>query len=208
MARAEPGARRREILETLALMLESGVGEPVTTAALAKRIGVSEAALYRHFPSKARMFEALIEFIEESLFPRMNRMLAEEPMGIRRVAATLWLVLAFADKNPGLACLMQGNILIGETERLRERVTQLFDRIEVQLKQMLREDEWGNRLIPGAAAAARLLMAVLEGRISRFVRTRFRESPVLEWEVEWGLLRRALFHQAEPPEAGQVTHDG
>lgn len=206
MARREPGARRREILETLALMLESGVGEPVTTAALAKRIGVSEAALYRHFPSKARMFEALIEFIEESLFPRMNRMLAEETTGTRRVATTLWLVLAFADKNPGLACLMQGNILVGETERLRERVTQLFERIEVQLKQMLREEEWGGRLLQSAPACARLMMAVLEGRISRFVRTRFRESPVGEWEAEWGLLRHALFRPAsEPPEKGPVT---
>jgi len=174
----------------------------VTTAALARKVGVSEAALYRHFPSKARMFEALIEFVEESIFPRMNRLLEEETAGTRRAGSTLWLVLAFADKNPGLACLMQGNILVGETERLRERVTQLLDRIEVQLKQMLRDEEWGGRLTQSAAACARLMMAVLEGRISRFVRTRFRESPVLEWESEWALLQHALFKDASPPGTG------
>lgn len=178
-------------------MLEAGAGEPVTTAALARRLSVSEAALYRHFPSKARMFEALIEFIEESLFPRMTRVLAEEPTGEWRAAKLLLLTLAFADKNPGLACLMQGNVLSGEIERLRERVVQLFDRIEVQLKQVLREDELHNRLREPATVAARLMMSVLEGRISRFVRTRFRESAIFEWEADWGVLRLALFR--EPP---------
>ncbi|MHB1514906.1 MAG: nucleoid occlusion factor SlmA [Acidiferrobacteraceae bacterium] len=197
MPRPASGTRRREVLEALAAMLEAGAGEPVTTAALARRLSVSEAALYRHFPSKARMFEALIEFIEESLFPRITRVLAEEPTGERRAAKLLLLTLAFADKNPGLACLMQGNVLSGEIERLRERVVQLFDRIEVQLKQVLREDELHNRLREPATVAARLMMSVLEGRISRFVRTRFRESAIFEWEADWGVLRLALFR--EPP---------
>ncbi|MHB1950402.1 MAG: nucleoid occlusion factor SlmA [Acidiferrobacteraceae bacterium] len=193
MARPAPGARRREVLEALASMLEHGAGEPVTTAALAERLDASEAALYRHFPSKAKMFEALIEFIEESLFSLITRMLAEETSGERRVARLVLLPLAFADKNPGLACLMQGNVLSGETARLRERVLQLFDRIEVQLKQVLREEEWAQRLKHPAVATARLLMAVIEGRISRFVRSRFREPATFEWGAEWTVLRDALF---------------
>ncbi|MHB1585587.1 MAG: nucleoid occlusion factor SlmA [Acidiferrobacteraceae bacterium] len=193
MPRLAPGARRREVLEALATMLETGAGEPVTTAALAGRLEASEAALYRHFPSKAKMFEALIEFIEESLFPRMTRMLAEESIGERRVANLVLLPLAFADKNPGLACLMQGNVLSGETGRLRDRVLQLFGRIEAQLKQVLREEEWHQRLQHSSGISARLLMGVIEGRICRFVRSRFRESAIFEWDAEWTVLRAALF---------------
>lgn len=187
MARARSGERRQEILQTLARMLEELQGEHITTAALARSVGVSEAALYRHFPSKAKMFEGLIEFIEESLFTRVNRILTEEGEAEARVQQIMLLVLGFAGKNPGLARLMQGDALVGETARLRQRVCQLYDRLETQLRQVLRE----NGSVSGGpttADTARLLMAVMEGCIAQFVRSGFRLSPVEGWEQRWQLL--------------------
>ena len=141
MPRGKHGERRQSILETLARMLAERSGERITTAELAKAVGVSEAALYRHFPSKAKMLEALLDFIEESLFSRINRILTEESDAEARIRNILFLILGFADKNPGMARLLTGDVLTGETERLRKRVVQIFDRIETQLKQVLREAE-------------------------------------------------------------------
>lgn len=192
MSRPRSGERREEILQVLARMLQESPGEHITTAALAKSVGVSEAALYRHFPSKARMFESLIEFIEESVFSRITRILAEEPKAEERLQQILSLVLGFADKNPGMARLLQGGVLTGETERLRTRIAQFYERIETQLRQVLREDA----LASGAGFAmndqARLLLALMEGRIAQFVRSGFKLSPVEGWERQWGLLRNGL----------------
>ena len=193
MARPRRGERRQIILETLAHMLEKNQGEHITTAQLARAVGVSEAALYRHFASKARMFEGLLDFIEETLFTRINKIVAEETRAESRVQNILFLLLGFADKNPGMARLLYGDVLVGETERLRKRVVQIYERIETQLKQILREAEVGEglRLLVGDTAA--LLLAVVEGAIARFVRSDFKSSPVAGWEKQWELLRKGIF---------------
>jgi len=172
----------------LARMLQEQAGEHITTAELARAVGVSEAALYRHFPSKAKMFESLIEFIEESVFTRITRILAEEPQRDARLQQILTLVLGFADKNPGMARLLQGGVLTGETERLRVRISQFYDRIETQLRQILREGEAAGGPRLAVNETAQLLLAFLEGRIAQYVRGGFTASPVEGWEKQWELL--------------------
>lgn len=188
--------RRQQILEALAHMLESAPGERITTAALAAAVGVSEAALYRHFPSKARMYEGLIEFMEETLFGRIRTILADEPDGIARCHKLLSLVLTFAERNPGISRLLAGDALTGETERLRTRVGQLLDRLETQLKQILREAEARENLRTHttAAAAAELLLAVAEGKIRQFVRSGFSRLPSAHWREQWPQLAASLFY--------------
>ena len=129
--------RRQQILESLAYMLEENKGARITTARLAKEVGVSEAALYRHFPSKARMFESLLEFIEESIFTRINIIVGQSAMNEDRAGQIIHLVLTFASRNPGISRILTGEALTGEEQRLRLRVAQLFNRLEVQLKQVL-----------------------------------------------------------------------
>ena len=191
MTRARPGERRQIILQTLARMLEERRGERITTAELARAVGVSEAALYRHFTGKARMFEALLEFIEESLFTRINRIVADQPNPLLRVHDILFLVLGFAEKNPGMARILYGDILLDETERLRRRVTQIYDRLETQLKQILREAELSGARLPVSDMAS-LLLALVAGRIAHYVRSDFTVSPVGEWERQWALIKLAL----------------
>jgi TetR/AcrR family transcriptional regulator len=193
MSRPRTGERREEILQVLARMLQEEPGEHITTAALARAVGVSEAALYRHFPSKARMFEALIEFIEDSVFTRITRILAEEPQAEARIQQILFLLLGFADKNPGMARLLQGGVLTGETGRLRARIAQFFERIETQLRQILRERALGGGQAPAVNDTACLFLALVEGRIAQFVRSDFRTSPVAGWEQQWGLLQDSAF---------------
>lgn len=194
----QPPTRREQILQALALMLEEDSGKRITVAALAKQVGVSEAALYRHFPSKARMFEGLIAFIEETLFERITRILEEEPGAIERCGALLTLLLAFAERNPGLSRLLEGGVLTGETARLRARIHQLFERLETQLKQILREAELreGRRPTLPASAAANLLLAAAEGRISQYVRSDFRRRPTEHWEEQWALLAAQLLQES------------
>lgn len=186
--------RREQILQALAQMLEEDSGKRITTAALARQVGVSEAALYRHFPSKARMFEGLIDFIEESIFARVTRILGDVPNATERCGTLVALLLGFAEKNPGLARVMGGDALTGETARLRQRVHQLFERLELQLKQVLREAELHEGLRPciPAAAAANLLMAHAEGRISQYVRSDFKHRPTAYWDDQWALLSAQL----------------
>lgn len=188
-------SRRDEILQALATMLESQPGARITTAALAKQVGVSEAALYRHFPSKAKMLEGLIEFIEDSLFSRISRIMTEEPTAQSRCSKLLSLLLTFAELNPGIARLMTGEALQGETERLRGRIRQVYDRLETQLRLILRE--WAVTRVPGpelgTAAAANLLLAAAEGRINQFVRSEFRTLPTASWSEQWAALERAVF---------------
>lgn len=193
-------SRREQILQALALMLEEDSGKRITVAALARQVGVSEAALYRHFPSKARMFEGLIEFIEATLFERITRILAEEPEAMPRCGKILLLLLAFAEKNPGLSRLLGGDALTGETARLRLRIHQLFERLETQLKQILREAEINEGLRPvlPVPAAANLLLAHAEGRISQYVRSDFRRRPTEHWEAQWALLSGQLLRETSP----------
>jgi len=167
MARTPPGERREMILQTLARMLEERGGERITTAVLARAVGVSEAALYRHFPSKARMFEALLDFVEESVFSRITRILEQEPDTQRRLQSIVYLVLGFAEKNPGMARILYGDILIDENERLRRRVAQIYDRLETHLKQVLREGELRERCKFAVNDIAALLLILLEGRIAQ-----------------------------------------
>ncbi len=191
-----PNASRREqILQALAAMLETQPGSRITTSALAAAVGVSEAALYRHFPSKAKMLEGLIEFIEESLFPRIKRAQEEESTVARQCAAVLQLLLVFAERNPGFARLLVGDALQGEDERLRTRIRQLFDRIETELRSIVRA--WASQQVPApelsAAQTANLLLATVEGRINQFVRSEFSVAPTKEWDAQWRVLERALF---------------
>jgi len=201
MGRDSTMDRRQQILQALALMLEEDSGKRITTAALARQVGVSEAALYRHFPSKARMYEGLIEFIEESLFSRITRILDDVPDAMGRCTRILTLVLAFAEKNPGLARVMHGDVLTGETARLRQRVHQLFERLELQLKQVLREAEvnQGQRTTITTTAAANLLVAQAEGHIAQYVRSDFKRLPTEHWEDQWALVAGSLLRETPTP---------
>ena len=134
-------SRKEQILQSLAAILEESPGGKITTASLAKQVGVSEAALYRHFPSKTKMFEELIEFAELTIFTRLNMIFSEQISASAKCEKISKLVLTFAEKNPGISRILAGDALWGENERLRFRVNQLFDRIEVQIKQILREDQ-------------------------------------------------------------------
>lgn len=193
----QSSSRREQILQALALMLEEDSGKRITIAALARQVGVSEAALYRHFPSKARMFEGLIAFIEETLFERISRILDEVPEAVPRCGQILTLLLAFAEKNPGLSRLLDGDVLTGETARLRLRIHQLFERMETQLKQVLREAELRElrRTLLPASATANLLMAYAEGRISQYVRSDFKRRPTEYWDDQWRLLSAQLLRE-------------
>jgi len=188
-------SRAQQILEALACQLENNPGQRITTAALAKEVGVSEAALYRHFPSKARMFEALIEFIEDTIFSLVNRILEEHSNAHDRCQQLLTVLLGFSAKNPGLSRILVGDALTGEHDRLRVRITQFYDRLETQLKQILREAESKNELPVGhpSTAIANLLLATAEGRMNQFVRSGFQQSPLERWEQQWALLSVSLF---------------
>ncbi len=192
--KSAPLSRKDQILQALAHMLEAAPGERITTAALAKEVGVSEAALYRHFPSKARMFEGLIKFIEDSLFVRISRILTEEDSAEIRCQKILLLLLTFCEKNPGMTRLLTGDALAGESERLRTRIAQFFNRLESQLKQVLREAQIRENLKPAVSPAvlANLLLASCEGRLLQFVRSEFKDSPVENWEIQWAFLSKHL----------------
>ena len=188
-------SRKEQILQSLAHMLENAPGERITTSALAKEVGVSEAALYRHFPSKAKMFEGLIEFIEDALFSRISMILADEPSALNRCEKTLTLLLAFCEKNPGLTRILTGDALAGETDRLRHRMIQLFERLETQLKQVLREAEIkeGLRTRMTVSTTANLIMATAEGRIAQYVRSEFKRTPTEGWPDQWHELSEVIF---------------
>ena len=193
--RTEAPSRRDQILQALAQMLETHPGQTITTAKLAKSVGVSEAALYRHFPSKLKIFEGLIVFIEDTLFSRMTRILQEEEAAIPRCEAILGLLLAFAERNPGMCRILIGDALAGDVARLRGRVIQIFDRLETQLKQVLREAEIREGIRPALPLnqAANLFLSFAEGRINQFVRSEFKRSPTQDWAVQWPILAGAIF---------------
>ncbi|GAA5525892.1 nucleoid occlusion factor SlmA [Microbulbifer aestuariivivens] len=189
--------RRQQILQALAHMLEASPGGRITTAALAKEVGFSEAALYRHFPSKSKMFEGLIEFIEETIFSRVTLILQDEPSALARCQKILHLLLAFCERNPGITRLLTGDALTGETERLHGRILQFFDRLETQLKQILREAELREQLRPAIplGSAANLLLASAEGRIVQYVRSGFKRKPTDHWAEQWPVLVAGFFRE-------------
>ncbi|MGS0827327.1 nucleoid occlusion factor SlmA [Shewanella sp. 0m-8] len=192
---ASPKINRREhILQCLATMLETSPGQRITTAKLAAEVGVSEAALYRHFPSKARMFEGLIEFIEESLLSRINLIMDEEKDTMKRCQQLLQLLLVFAERNPGISRVLNGDALLGENERLRSRISQLFSKIETHLKQILREKSLreGKGFELDEAVLANLLLAVAEGRIAQFVRSEFKLKPTKHFNEQWTFIQKQL----------------
>ena len=189
--RPKPGERRVQILQTLASMLEQPGADRDTTAALAARLDVSEAALYRHFASKAQMFEGLIEFIEHSVFTLVNQIHEREATALAQVQKTVTVLLQFAEKNPGMARVMVGDALVFEHERLLVRMNQFFDRFESQLRQSLRgmADAAGSATpTVDANAQASVLTAFAVGRLQRFARSGFKRSPTEHLDAALRLL--------------------
>lgn len=187
--------RKQQILEALAHELESHPGDRITTASLAKAVGVSEAALYRHFPSKARMFEGLISFAEETVFSRINIILEEERQTVDRCARLVYLLLGFAERNPGISRVLLGDALVGERDRLRDRVQQFFDRVNGQLRQVLRETSLRQdvSLAVEPEAGAELLVVYVQGRMQHALRSGFAASTLTGWEADWQVLSGGLF---------------
>ena len=182
----KPGARKLQILQMLASMLEDPRGEKVTTAALAARLEVSEAALYRHFASKAQMFEGLIEFIETTIFGLINKISAEEPSGLKQVRAIVTMLLDFSQTNRGMTRVLIGDALVNENERLQERMNQLFERIEASIKQSFKVAV-GDKELPemfDSSARAALVLAFVLGRWHRFAKSGFRKAPAEGLEVQ------------------------
>jgi len=176
------GERKQQILETLAKMLENPKREKVTTASLAAKLEVSEAALYRHFANKAQMFEGLIAFIEETIFGLINKISAEEVDAIRQVQRIITMLLVFAEKNPGMTRVLIGDALVNEDEKLQLRINQLYDRIEVTFKQSLRIAEAQNEspqtgVKNNAEAQANLMVCYVAGRWQQFVKSGFKRKP-------------------------------
>ncbi|MBI4204186.1 MAG: nucleoid occlusion factor SlmA [Betaproteobacteria bacterium] len=184
---ARTGERKTQILHTLAQMLENPAAGRITTAALAGRLDVSEAALYRHFSSKAQMFEGLIDFIENSLFGLINRITSEEKSGLRQVEAIVAVLLGFAQKNRGMTRVLIGDALVNEEERLQARINQLHDRIEAALKQALRFGVTQKELLAelDVTAQANLLISFVTGRWHQFAKSGFKRDPVELWGKQW-----------------------
>jgi TetR/AcrR family transcriptional regulator len=175
---SKPGERKQQILETLAAMLEKPAREKITTASLAEKLEVSEAALYRHFASKAQMFEGLIEFIEQSLFSLINKISVEESDGLTQVRRIVTIMLLFAEKNPGMARVLIGDALVNEDDRLQLRINQMFDRIESTLKQSFRIAETQTKRQLDPEAQANLMLCFVIGRWHQFAKSGFKRKPM------------------------------
>ncbi|MBC3885765.1 nucleoid occlusion factor SlmA [Undibacterium griseum] len=191
MASTKPGERKLQILQTLAAMLENPKGEKITTAALAARVEVSEAALYRHFASKAQMFEGLIEFIESSVFGLINQISEQQTDGLLQAQAIAQMLLNFAEKNPGMTRVLTGDALVNEDERLQLRMNQLAERLEMAFRQSLRlAASQGNLPENEAAARASLLCSFILGRWLRFAKTSFKYLPGDQAQLQIAILLR------------------
>jgi TetR/AcrR family transcriptional regulator len=193
MPAAKRGERRLQILQVLARMLEDPKGEKVTTAALAKQLEVSEAALYRHFASKAQMFEGLIEFIEQTVFGLINKITGEEESGLKQLHAILASLLGFAEKNPGMTRVLIGDALVNEDDRLQARINQLHDRLEATFKQCLRvaatqDPATGSQAAADPGPQANLLLCYVIGRWQQFAKSGFKRLPSELWDKQWPLL--------------------
>ena len=189
MAKREPGERKREILQTLAHMLENPKGQKITTALLAAKLDVSEAALYRHFASKAQMFEGLIEFIEETVFSLVNKIQAEESAGIKQVEGIVSMLLSFAQKNQGMTRVLIGDALVNEDDRLQARMNQLHDRLEASLRQSARAAAAEGALHASldANAYANAVMSFIVGRWHQFAKSGFKRTPTENLAQSWGV---------------------
>ncbi len=187
---AKPGERRLQILQTLAEMLENPKSEKITTAALAAKLECSEAALYRHFASKAQMFEGLIEFIESSLFGVINQISAEEIQGLQQVEHILSLLLNFAQRNRGMTKVLIGDALVNENERLQARINQLHDKIEAALKQALRVAATQGQLSTDAdfGGLSNILLCFIIGRWQQYAKSGFTREPMTNWAKQWPML--------------------
>src|SRR6186713_1953797 len=174
---AKTGERKAQILQTLAAMLEDPKGERITTALLAARLDVSEAALYRHFSSKAQMFEGLIEFIEQTVFSLVNRIQADEPDPMKQVEATVTTLLGFAQKNPGMTRVLIGDALVNEDERLQARMNQFYDKLEATLRQSLRNAQMANAWKGDPSSDAAALFAFVMGRWQLYAKSGFKRLP-------------------------------
>lgn len=187
---AKPGERKLQILQTVAGMLEQPKGEKITTAALAARLDISEAALYRHFASKAQMFEGLIEFIEQTVFGLANKITAEETSGLKQAENIVAMLLGFAQKNRGMTRVLTGDALVNEDERLQARINQFLDRIEASLKQSLRIAVTQGELPADtdAGAQANVLLCYAIGRWQLFAKSGYARDPMAQWAQQWTIL--------------------
>jgi len=189
---AKPGERKLQILQAIAEMLEQPKGEKITTALLAAKLGLSEAALYRHFASKAQMFEGLIEFIEQTVFALANKITTDETSGMKQVESTIAMLLGFAQKNRGMTRVLTGDALVNEDERLQARINQLLDRIETTLKQSLRIAVTQGELDADTdvVAHANLLLSYVIGRWQLFAKSGYARDPMGQWPQQWTILSR------------------
>lgn len=189
-ARMKPGERRLQILQTLASMLEHPRGDRITTAALAARLKVSEAALYRHFASKAQMYEGLIEFIENTVFGLVNQIDSREQSGLAQLRETVSMLLSFAVRNPGMTRVLIGDALVTEDDRLQQRVNRLLDRLEASMRQQLRIAV-AQQELPAetdTVARAELVLSFVLGGWLRFAKSGFQRSPIEHWQAQWSAL--------------------
>lgn len=180
-------SRRDAILHALLEMLENDPGVRITTAGLARAVGVTEAALYRHFPSKRKMFEALVEFAEDAVFTRCQTILQEQDDARVQLQQLTHLVLVFAERNPGLCTVLTGDALMGENEALRRRASQFFERLETQIRQVIKEGEirQGLKFHASAVRGADWVMVFIEGRIQRYIRSGFERKPSVDFDGCW-----------------------
>lgn len=194
MTTARKNNRKEEILGTLARMLETSLGKPITTAKLAAEVGVSEAALYRHFPSKAKMFDDLINLIEDILLGSINRLLEQEKDTMSRVREMILILFRLVEESPGMSRVLTGDALMGEHERLRQRIVMLFDKLESQMKQVLRERRLreGTDFATDEGVLTNVVMAYTEGKLLQFVRSGFKTKPSAQFETQWALIERQL----------------
>ena len=191
---ARSGERKNQILQTLAQMLEGPAAERITTAALAARIEVSEAALYRHFKGKADMFAGLIDFTEQTVFSLINKITSEEQSGLHQTEAVISMLLGFAQKNRGMTRVLIGDALVTEDEALQARINQIHDRLEAALKQALRfaitQKEIAGDVDPAAQANA--LMRFVAGRWHQYAKSGFRRDPMEHWQKQWKQLMEGV----------------
>ncbi len=189
MAITKPGERKLQILQTLAQMLEQPKGEKITTAALAARLDVSEAALYRHFASKAQMFEGLIEFIESTVFGLINQIAEQQESGLSQVQAITGMLLNFAERNPGMTRVLIGDALVNEDERLQARMNQFIERVELAIRQALRiAATQGQAREAEAATRASMITSLVVGRWHRFAKSGFKQAPTDNLSAQIALL--------------------
>ncbi len=191
---ARTSDRKNQILQTLAHMLEGPAAEKITTAALAKQLEVSEAALYRHFSGKAQMFEGLIDFIEQTLFALINKITTEEKSGLRQCESVIGVLLGFAQKNRGMTRVLIGDALVNEDEKLQVRINQLHERLEATLRQSLRFAMGANEIAADvdATAQANLIMSFVTGRWHQFAKSGFKRDPSENWGRQWKQLMEGV----------------